>query len=584
MEGLPDLLRKILVARGISQDSDIQRFLFPNVSDLPLPHDCMQDIREAISRLLKAREEKEKVLVFGDYDVDGTTSAALLTRVLRLWGFQVETFIPHRIDHGYGVTKKAACVLRQKWPDVKLVVTCDCGIASEDGIAFLKSEGVSVIVTDHHEVPAKRVPADAVLNPKQKNCPYPEKRLAGVGVAFLLLLALRKALNARDFILTPYLDLVAVGTIADMSELLGANRILVRAGLERLRQPQNLGLRVLIESLGLSDRAIKSKDVGFLIGPRLNASGRVGDPECGLRLLMSDDLQESRRIVEELEKKNNLRRSLQEESVERASQLAEIQLRENPHRGGFVLFDPTFHLGIVGLVASKICERTKRPVCVLTELNDEHELAHFSTTERLVKGSLRAPLGYHLAQMIDAIRLRHPDLIKSGGGHAQAAGVSLSLHDWPLFQREFEEEAARRESLSPCVEADGVFAGDAGVLQYWPLLEPFGQGNPAPVLRVDQYEVERVRIMKDVHLRLQGRVGRMTMPVLHFKSPWVKIFRSMGTEARISFVGELTENIWNGEKSWEFLLKELIHFQRGNNFFKGEALREYSDDQAAVQI
>ena len=264
----PDLslnLRQFLWARGFRQSDEVQKFLFPKLNDIVHPESLLLDLDEAIKILLKAKEQNQKVLIFGDYDVDGTTSTALLFQTLRDWGWRVDWFIPHRIEEGYGISIEAVNKLKSVQPDFDVLISCDCGISSFEGIQALRDWNKKVIVTDHHECPPERVAAHAVLNPKQSACLYPEKNLAGVGVAFLLILGLRRAIGAKDYSLHSQLELVAIGSVCDLAELKGANRILVKAGLNRLRQTENHGLRALFQMAGVQTSSLKSRDLGFLI-------------------------------------------------------------------------------------------------------------------------------------------------------------------------------------------------------------------------------------------------------------------------------------------------------------------------------
>jgi single-stranded-DNA-specific exonuclease len=562
----PPLLKKILLKRGL-KEIELENYLSPSLALVPSPTDCLKDLDIALSLLKEARSERKRVIIFGDYDVDGTTSTALLVRVLSAWGFDVGYFIPHRVREGYGVTLKAAEILLSREPQVSLVVTCDCGVASFEGIEFLKSKNISVIVTDHHEVPPKRVSADAVLNPKQKDCGYPDKKLAGVGVAFLLLIGLRRALELKDFSLSKYLDLVAIGTVCDVAELVGANRILVKMGLERLAQTDKLGLQVMLRRLELTYKTIKARDLGFLIGPRLNAVGRVGEPDLGVRTLLSENAEEVENLVSILEKHNTARRDMQAEQLKLASQMAREMLAKNPQQKTIVLADASFHLGIVGLLAAKISEEFKRPTCVMTELVDEHALADLQAegiTGSLWKGSLRTPVGFHLSEALQSIRKLDPTLLKSGGGHALAAGVAIEYKNLEVFRNSFESVICAQNQIVLEVAADAELDQSEAIDQLLSLMEPIGNGNPAPLFFVRGFEPQRVQIMKDIHLKLHGRLKEQPWALLHFKSPYVKMFSGLSSEmtsqtaVSLDLLGELSENEWNGNKKIELQLKDLL--------------------------
>lgn len=594
---LPKFLRQVLWSRGFRDEDRVQAYLHPSLQSIPLPTNRLKDLDIALRLLLEARDRKRKVIIFGDYDVDGTTSAVLLHSALETWGFDVDYFIPHRVTEGYGVTLKAAQKLIEEKNDAKIVVTCDCGIASFEGIEFLKSKGLSVIVTDHHEVPKERVSADAVINPKQKACVYPDKKLAGVGVAFLLVIALRKALDLREFSLLPWLDLVALGTVCDVAELTGANRALVRMGLVRLQQTERPGLQVMLRNLGLESK-IKARDLGFLIGPRLNAAGRVGDPRLGARALLAKSTAEAQPYVDALENHNRERREMQEAQLKEAQILAEDLIRRNPEVKTLVLANRRFHLGIVGLIAARLAEGFSRPSCVLTELQDEHALADFDDLQKkssLWKGSLRTPPGYHLADALQTIRTHHPDLLVSGGGHALAAGVAVLSDQVDRFQTVFEEAISDQTQIEIPIEVDAELDGREDLAGVLDLLEPFGNGNPQPLVRVRGFKLQRVQIMKEVHLKIFGSLDGNPWSILHFKSPWAKMFARLGTERELEldFLAELSENEWRGTKRIELVLKDLLDLRlrgtrievgRTNEIGQSEGFREekqYSDSHPA---
>jgi len=561
LKDYPSLLREILWSRGFRDESSARKFLSPSLADFVSPMGLLKDLDLALAILLKARELRDQIVIFGDYDVDGTTSTALLVTGLRHLGFSVSSFIPHRMEDGYGVTKKAAEKVIQKFPDAKVIVTCDSGIASHEGIEILKSRGLSVIVTDHHEVPKHRVAADAILNPKQLGCQYPDKKLAGVGVAFLLLTALRRALDARDFSLSQFLDLVAVGTVCDVAELTGGNRILVKHGLPRISESSFRGLKVLASRASAEPRAMKVRDLGFFIGPRLNASGRLGDPELGLRCLLADDFSMAVKLADELEKRNFERRALQDIQVKDAQARAQKFFEQSPQSVGIVVESPDYHLGIVGLVASKLSESYKRPACVMTKVVDEHELAFFGESRSLWKGSLRAPLGYHLAEALNEIRAKKPDLLRSGGGHALAAGIAIEEENLVEFKQAFAEAIGQQVRREVSWTADSVYRGDTsldGILDY---LEPLGQGNPPPLIEVRDFQVDQVQCMKEIHMKVRGLKASKRFSLLQFQSPWVKILEKLAREEgplHLDFLGELSENEWQGKKTTEFLLKEIL--------------------------
>lgn len=563
LDSLPRLLKDLLIVRGFETDDKAHRFLYPQLSDFPDPMNGLLDLDEALKILIHAREYKELVVVFGDYDVDGASSTALLVGFLRDLGWNVDFYIPHRVNEGYGMTLKAVENLLKRKPECKVVLSCDCGIASFDGIEFLRQNSKRVIVTDHHEVPEVRVNADAVINPKQKSCPYPDKKLAGVGVAFLLVVALRRALGLKEFSLRSYLDLVALATVCDLAELVGANRILVKSGLQVLNSSPRLGLQVLAKVAGCSASELKAQDLGFVIGPRLNAGGRVGDPEDGVKLLLARDEEEALPIALKLEAMNRKRRELQAAQTEAAIEALESDSRMK-HRRSIFIYDESFHLGLVGLIASRIAEKFRKPCCVMTKLEDEHALANLSIgslagANEIWKGSMRTPAGYHLANALKEIQGQDADLLLSGGGHAMAAGVSVLGGRLEEFQKQFEISIAAQGSTTTSEEYDLILTNTDSierVLEFW---EPVGQGNPAPQFLLQNFKIKSARVLKEEHIKLQGEYLGQNWSVLQFRSPWVRLFNEIPQSGvQLDFVGELLQNDWRGRKTLEWKMKELI--------------------------
>lgn len=564
-QSYPTLLRQILWSRGFRDEVAVEKYLKPSLSDIPKPFDTLLDLEIALEHLLKAREKQALVVIFGDYDVDGTTSSAVLIKSMRDMGWLVESYIPHRVNEGYGVTKVAAEKMLERYPRAAVVVTCDCGIASFEGIATLKSRGLSVIVTDHHEVPRERVSADAVINPKQLLCRYPEKKLAGVGVAFLLVMALRRAVNANDYSLSQFLDLVAIGTVCDVADLSGLNRIFVKWGLKRLRTTSHLGLQILLRQQGLADGEIGVRDLGFMIGPRLNASGRIGEPDLGLRFLLTSNESEALQLVSELETKNRERRSLQDLQVDWGMTEGKKSLLERPESRSLVLMNPQFHLGIVGLIAGRLCQEFQRPICALTEMTDEHALADYfemadTQKKSLWKGSLRAPVGIHLADTLQEIQRRKPGILVSGGGHAAAAGVTVRDADRYVFAQLFEEIVAEAKVKKAELQYDAILAHPEIDPQVLRLLEPCGIGNPKPLLLMKSMHFSRLQVMKDIHMKLHGTLLGRPCSVLQFRSPWLKMLSKWSQEKNLELdlLVEPMENQFQGITRVEFELKEIV--------------------------
>ncbi len=467
----------ILVNRGISDPRDVERFLLGTLRDVTAPF-LMKDLEKAAARLAAAGRAGEPVLIYADYDVDGATGAACLFLFLKDVFPELSVLIHqnHRVADGYGL--KAVRLAAAADAGTKVVVTVDCGISDSEAVAFASGRGMDVIVTDHHEPGAELPPAFAVVDPKRRDCPHPEKTLAGVGVAFLLACGVRRRLRDDGFRgddalpnMRRYLDLVALGTVADMVPLRGDNRLFVKAGLEEMRARPRPGIRALASVAGISTETIDESDLAFRIGPRLNAAGRVGDAGRSAEILVTGDAEAAFRIAEELNLEN-VRRQREEERISRE---AEATLLEGPPAsslGAIVLGDPRWHPGVLGIVASRLAQKFHRPTVLLSMETDE------------LRGSCRSVDGFPL---VDALAALAP-LLSRYGGHHQAAGLALSPTNLPAFREGFERlatEYASRRRTRPSIEIDAQVGLDEispRLMEELERLRPFGMGNEEPVL------------------------------------------------------------------------------------------------------
>jgi single-stranded-DNA-specific exonuclease len=464
-------IANLLIIRKHTDPDDARRFLRPRRDQL---HDAllMKGAEKAIERLVRAVNEKETVMIHGDYDVDGICSTTILTRVLGTFGAIPVPFIPNRITDGYDLSE--AGVQAALAAKATLVVTCDCGTSATEPIARLCGEGIDVIVTDHH-LPSKAVPdCLAVLNPQQHDCDYPDKDLAAVAVAFKLSLALAKRLDRNDAFIWKMLDLVALATIADVAKLRGENRILVRYGLRMLEQTENIGLRAMIRAAGLEGKPITAGRVGYILGPRLNAAGRIGSALRGVTLLMTNDEHEANKIARELEELNAQRQELDRATLAEAR---EMVVEMNPDTTyGIVLAKEGWHPGVIGIVASRLVEEFGRPA-ILIALDGETG-----------KGSGRGvPRGEPRFDLHSALG-KCADLLIRYGGHRAAAGITISTDRVAEFAKRFNEVAAtmlRPEDLIPEILIDlevAIDRVDDRLEQMLRHFEPFGVGNATPVL------------------------------------------------------------------------------------------------------
>ncbi len=477
----------ILVNRGIVEPADVERFLLGSLRDLTAPF-LMKDLGKAAARLAAAGRRGEPVLIYADYDVDGATGAALLYLFLGevFPGLPVSIHQNHRVADGYGL--KTARLAEAAGSGTKVVVTVDCGISDSEAVAFASEKGMDVIVTDHHETGSSLPPAFAVVDPKRRDCPHPEKTLSGAGVAFMLACGVRRLLRDADAPggdeappnMRRYLDLVALGTVADMVPLRGDNRLLVRAGLEEMRARPRPGIRALASVAGIATGSIDESDLAFRIGPRLNAAGRVGDSRRSADLLVTADEREAFRIAAELNVENS-RRQREEERIARDAEAALLAGPGPSSLGAIVLGDPGWHPGVLGIVASRLAQKFHRPTVLFCVERDG------------LRGSCRSVDGFPLVEALAALS----PLLTRYGGHHQAAGVALSPANLPAFRDGFGRlaaEYASRRGGGPRLEIDaqvGLEDISPRLMEDLERLRPFGTGNEEPVLLARNVTAER---------------------------------------------------------------------------------------------
>jgi single-stranded-DNA-specific exonuclease len=501
---LHPVLRRVYAARSVASPADLDHSL----GGLP-PPERLRGTAEAAERLARAIRGDEHVLILGDFDADGATSSALAVRALRAMGAQrVSYLVPDRFRFGYGLTPEIVAVACGRAPD--LIVTVDNGIASVAGVAAANAAGIDVIVTDHH-LPGRELPVAAVIvNPTLSDAGFPSRALAGVGVIFYVMLALRARLRqegwfARQGLAEPnlaaLLDLVALGTVADVVPLDRVNRVLVAQGLERVRAGRACpGIAALLEVAGREPRRVTTTDLGFFVGPRLNAAGRLEDMAVGIDCLLADDPLRARELAANLDALNRERRA-----IEQAMQGQALALLDDLDPGGaelplgLCLFQPTWHQGVVGLLASRLKERLHRPV-----------IAFAPGEPGWLKGSGRSVPGVHIRDALDAVATGSPGLLERFGGHAMAAGLALREADLPAFAAAFDAEVRRwldPEDIGEVIHSDGeIGAGDLGLALAEAIRGggPWGQGFPEPLFD-DAFEVLGRRVVGGRHLRLSLR-------------------------------------------------------------------------------
>jgi single-stranded-DNA-specific exonuclease len=502
---LHPVLRRVYRARQVRTATELDCTL-----DRLLPPTRLLGMGHAVMLLERALREQRHILVVADFDADGATSCAVVVRALKLMGAQdVDYLVPNRFEYGYGLTPEIVELATQKNPD--LLITVDNGISSVEGVRAARGHGMQVLITDHHLPGAVLPEADAIVNPNQPGDSFPSKHLAGVGVAFYLMLALRAQLRIAGWFgadraepnLANLLDLVALGTVADVVPLDANNRILVAQGLMRLNAGMGTpGVRALLAVAGRAPGRITATDLGFLAGPRLNAAGRLADMSLGIACLITDDPSEAQRMAHELDTLNRERRSIEAGMQNQALAAVEnLKLDASGLPRGLCLYDESWHQGVIGLVASRIKERVHRPVIAFAPAND---------TE--LKGSARSVPGLHIRDALDNIAARQPQLLSKFGGHAMAAGLSLARDQFEAFARAFDEEVGHwlsDDDLRGRLHTDGELAAEDFSLDLAETLRaggPWGQGFPEPLFD-GCFEVLNRRIVGKKHLKLVLRSG-----------------------------------------------------------------------------
>jgi single-stranded-DNA-specific exonuclease len=547
---LPALLRRVYAARGIASDRELDLSL-PQL----LPVGTLEGV-DAAAELLATHRHAGRVLVIGDFDADGATSSALMVRALRSLRFaQVDFLVPNRFRFGYGLTPEIVALAGARTPS--LIVTVDNGVSSIEGVAAAHELGIPVLVTDHH-LPGATLPrAAAIVNPNLRDSTFASPALAGVGVAFYLVAALARRLNEPEFRPADLLDLVALGTVADVVPLDRNNRILVAQGLRRIRAGRGVpGIRALLDCAGRRADQITAADLGFAVGPRLNAAGRLTDMSLGIACLLTDDAAEAARLARQLstlnEERREIERRMQSEALDIAASIAEQA--DGAEALGLCLFDESWHQGVIGLVAGRIKDRLHRPVIAFARAEDGS-----------LRGSARSIAGVHIRDALDSVAARHPGLIQKFGGHAMAAGLSLGREQLPAFREAFAAEIGARlssESLTGILETDGELPAALLCLDTARLLRgagPWGQGFPEPVF--DQvFDVLGTRIVGEKHLKLRVRADARGEPLEAIAFGYLggaAESAAVRAGARVHLAYRLEVNDYNGAESLQLNCQHL---------------------------
>ncbi|ANF80771.1 single-stranded-DNA-specific exonuclease RecJ [Acinetobacter sp. NCu2D-2] len=546
-QGVPSFVAEILARRGVESEQELE---------LKLKHllaPSMKGLTEAIQLIDQTIDQHKKIVIVGDYDADGATSTALMILALREMGADVHYLVPDRFKYGYGLTPAIADLAFANFtPD--LLITVDNGISSHEGVKQAQDHGMQVIITDHHLTTKPTPNAEAVVNPNQLGCEFPSKALAGVGVAFYVLANLssqRKKQGKLFAQMTNYLDLVALGTYADVASLDYNNRILVDAGLKKIQQHLcRPGISALLEIAGRDPAGLKAQDLGFVIGPRINAAGRMETMDIGIECLLAQDLATAYPLAEQLNQLNVERRQVESKMKQEAlKELDQIQLNENELPAALIMFEPSWHQGVIGIVAGRLKEQFHRPSIVFAADEDG---VH-------IKGSARSIEGIHIRDMIERVAEQYPHLVSHFGGHAAAAGLTIKKEHFIEFKQIFEQLiGSMDESLfTATLWTDGELPASVFQIETVDLLQnlsPWGQKFPQPIFD-GIFKVLDYRWLKDVHLKLRvGLENGQVVDAIAFNAADKYEFNPMKD---VRLVYELDKNVFNGNVSLQMRIMHL---------------------------
>jgi single-stranded-DNA-specific exonuclease len=540
--GISQITAQVLINRGIKDEAEAELFLRSTLFDLPSPY-LMKGMDKAVERIKRAIQDKEKIAIYGDYDVDGVTATSLFYMFLRSLGTSVTYYNPDRIKEGYGINLHAIKRLRSE--GASLIISADCGITASEEVKDAKKFGVDFIITDHHEPPETIPEAVSVLNPHQSGCQYPGKEIAGVGVIYNLAIALRRALRDSGFFgkdepnLGDYLDLVALGTVPDCASLTNVNRIFVKEGMKRMLTPKRPGIIALKEVSGISGE-VNSYDIGFKLGPRINASGRLQSAGVAVELLISEDLNKAKELAKILNHENSKRQDIEENIFLDAVS----QIESNPELLGsssIVLSSPNWHVGVIGIVATRLVEHYQKPT-ILISIQESG----------IGKGSGRSVQGINIYAALSECK----ELFEQFGGHELAAGISINGERIGEFRKRFEksisgsgEDFAARIKIDDILDLSEITDEVVSELE---LLAPFGIGNPEPVFLAKSLDVVSERFFKDKHLSLKLKEKDRI-----FDAIWFNLKEPIKVPSRIDLVFTPEFNVWNGKKEIRLRIKDV---------------------------
>lgn len=532
---------KVLRNRGIDNINDMISFLNPDYSRLYNPF-LLKDMDKAVNRILSALENKEKIIIYGDYDVDGITSTSILFLFLKENGAIVDYYIPNRMEEGYGLNLEAINKIKDKGTD--LIITVDTGITAVNEVALAKELGMDVIITDHHECQAEVPQAYAVIDPKQEDCSYPFKLLAGVGVSFKLIQALAKKLNNENSI-CKYMDIVSIGTVADIVPLIDENRILVKKGFEDIPNTQNIGLDALLKVSGYKGGPVTTGLIGFALGPRLNASGRIGDAKRGIELLITNDKEKAKMIADELNEENKNRQAMEQEIFNEAISLIEKEF-DIKNTKVIVIAGEGWHQGVIGIVASKIVEKYYRPTILLT------------IEDGIAKGSARSVEGFNIFEAL----CESSQFLTKFGGHEMAAGLTIAIEnikDFRIFINEYASNKMDEETLIPKLYLeDNIDVSEVSLelISQLKKMEPFGVGNPQPIFSLEA-KVNSFSLLgkEKQHLKIILENSHKSLDAIGFGLG--EYYDKLLQGQEIIAAGSLDINKWNNNIKAQLIIKDL---------------------------
>jgi len=559
--GISEKIVRILMLRGISGKQALKDFLNPSLNQLPRPY-LMKGMTEAVKILLGALESKIPVTVYGDFDADGVTSTAVLSLFLKELNMVSEYYIPDRLAEGYGLNLEAVKKIHEKnrkqWGEAGILITVDCGISDEEVIDETKRLGFTVIITDHHKPPERLPAADAIINPLQPGCGFPCKNLAGVGVVFYLILGLRSELMEKCHWpenkipnLKSYMDLVAIGTVADQVPITGCNRVIVKAGLEVLKQSNRVGIQKLLTTTKGYDSSVTTEDIAFCIAPRINAIGRLGSASKAVELLRTSNQADAEILASELENANNERKNIEADTFDDAVRMISSDFLKKTN--SLLLYKYDWHQGVLGIVASRLTDKYNRPAILLTDCHGEDT----SETKPLVKGSGRSVKGLDIHQAVSSCR----EMLERFGGHEGAVGLTLPKRNIAPLREEFDRiigEQSVEENLLPVMLIDDEVSLeevlDSRFISSYNLLAPFGIDNPDPVFCMKEQKLTNSRLVGNNHLRFTIIDKGQSMQGIGFG---FGNFLQNVQQSQVDVAFVLKLNSYKGQDKWEIRLVAL---------------------------